>query len=464
MKQLFSLENFLKIYKYENKKGIYLDRLISRKLDKYSKRILILNTMIEKNQKIKDSTKLQNLYLFKNSLIKFKDNLLKNELTKIINNLKTNKYSIEFKSFYKNGKKIYFFEDNSTLFFLLKKLQFNLKLSYDVKQSNKYELTYQLKNILENNFPKFIIKTDLSSFYENINLKRMKYLISANNTLTNNSKKLIFKILNEYEIYSKKSLGIPRGIGISAYLAEIYLKDFDNDIKSIPEITYYARYVDDIVIVFTPNILSNTYSYLEQVKNIIHKYNLYINEKKTSVFNFTEPTSNSTNIKNECLEFLGYKYHFSNKKDCHKLLIGFTEKKLNKYINKIRLTFDTYYKESKYNEKKARKYLIYRLQYLTGNTKLLNAKKDILIGINFSNTLFNKKDELIYLDAYLEKRISDLNCYFKIKDKFGGHVNIDKIKKRISKYSFVTGWEKKSFTKFTYREIEKITKIWKQYV
>lgn len=461
MKQLFSLENFLKIYKYENKRGIYLDRLISKRLDKYSKRLLIINETLKKEHKVKNSTKLESLYSFKDNLIKFRNNLLEKELTILVNNIRTNKYSMEFKSFYQDSKKIFFFENDSTLFFLLKKLQFNFNLSFDVKQSNRYELTYQLKNILENNFPKFIIKTDLSSFYENIDLKRMKQLITTNNTLSSNSKKLTFKILKEYENYSRKSVGIPRGIGISAYLSEIFLKDFDNDIKSIPEISYYARYVDDIVIVFTPHVLKNNYNYLAQIKKVMSKYKLHINIQKTYEYDFTNPTSNATNKKMDILEFLGYKYHVSNSKKNHKLLIGFTQKKLDKYIKRIRITFDTYYKESKYNEKNARKYLLYRLQYLTGNTRLLNAKKDILIGINFSNNLFNNKEELVYLDNYLNKRTRDFSCYYKINNKFGGHVDLEKLKERIDKYSFLSGWEEKQFTKFTYSQIDKITKAWK---
>ena len=57
----------------------------------------------------------------------------------------------------------------------------------------------------------------------------------------------------------KKGLGVPRGIGISSLLSEIYMRDLDDCIKKRPEVIFYARYVDDIFILL---------SQLPQGKNI----------------------------------------------------------------------------------------------------------------------------------------------------------------------------------------------------
>ncbi|MGA1932771.1 antiviral reverse transcriptase Drt3a [Arcobacter sp. YIC-464] len=466
MKQLFNVDNFFKIYKYENKKGKYIDRVISNKLHKYSNYLLIINKLIKKYKKNNSSSSytLGRLKSFKDKVIKNKEALLEVELKTIANNINTSNYNFTFNHFKKNGKKIYKLNIDSTNFFLIKKLQYNYKLAFDINQSNKYEITYQLKNILNNNFPKYIIKTDLESFYENIDLKVLKNKISKNNVLSNFSKKMTYKILSEYRSYSKLDNGIPRGIGVSAFLSEIYLQDFDNEMKSSSDVIYYARYVDDIIIIFTPNIITDKYNYFYTLKNLLQKHKVKINTNKTIEYNFTKPTSNQENVKKDYLEFLGYKFYFNNIKNLsnkNKLYIGFSTKKMKRYIIKMQLTFDSYHDESKYNEKKARKNLINRIKFLTGNTKLLNAKKDILIGINFSNEIFNLKHDLRVLDLYLKNQLVNLSCYYKIRKEYGGHVDIDKLRMRLNKYTFLNSWENKSFSKFTFKQIEEIIRIWK---
>ena len=48
--------------------------------------------------------------------------------------------------------------------------------------------------------------------------------------------------------------GVPRGIGISAYLSELFMRNVDNQIQELDDLIYYARYVDDIIAIFVPQI------------------------------------------------------------------------------------------------------------------------------------------------------------------------------------------------------------------
>ena len=63
--------------------------------------------------------------------------------------------------------------------------------------------------------------------------------------------------------------GIPRGIGISAYLSELYMRDIDIKIKSLEDVIYYARYVDDIIVIICPKTESTKKDYLSELKKII---------------------------------------------------------------------------------------------------------------------------------------------------------------------------------------------------
>jgi hypothetical protein len=66
----------------------------------------------------------------------------------------------------------------------------------------------------------------------------------------------ISQILEDYN--SKKDTatikhekGVPRGVGISSYLSELYMENIDNEIRNLQDVIYYARYVDDIFIIIS---------------------------------------------------------------------------------------------------------------------------------------------------------------------------------------------------------------------
>jgi len=463
LKQLFSLDNFLLIYNYENRKGNFSDKIISNCLYKASLKLLDINTQIK--QKNKNTTELENLYVYKKRVLSIKDKILQKELSKIIKNIKQNNYEFIFNYFLLNDKIVYTLQQSPEVFFIIKKLQYNIKHSFKIKPANRYEITNQVKNLLNNNFPKYIIRTDIKNFYESIPHNKLKKKIYKNNILSNFSKRLISKILIDFKNYSGLDKGIPRGIGISAYLAELYMKDIDNNIKSLPNVTYYARYVDDIIIIFTPNKQNEKNNYLQQIEKFIQEENLELNSEKTQEFDLTLPSKNESDsiTKKYILEFLGYKYFFNNikKENQNNLIIGLSDKKKKKYIKKIILAFKDYSKNSKYNEKKARKLLVWRIRYLTENTRLLNAKKNILIGINFSNPLLNSYNDLKFLDWYLKRQIKKISPYQKLLISNGGYIDKNKLINRLNKFSFEKGFKEKKFCKFSRKQLEETIKIWK---
>jgi hypothetical protein len=151
------------------------------------------------------------------------------------------------------NKDIFLIDKNDpAAYFVSKQLQYNIKKTCKVRQSNYYNIVNQLKNILFTTFPKYVIKTDIKSFYETINTSKLISKIKEDTPLSIFSKKIITNVLHQYRKISKSDKGIPRGIRISVYLAEIYMQDFDEYIKFMDNVIFYSRYVDDIIIVFVP--------------------------------------------------------------------------------------------------------------------------------------------------------------------------------------------------------------------
>lgn len=285
-------------------------------------------------------------------------------------------------------------------------------------------------------FPKYILRTDIESFFETIPHRKLKEKIIQNNRLDYYSQNTILSILEQYKKITKQDKGIPRGIGISSYLAEVYMKDFDNLVKSLDGVFYYTRFVDDIVIVSLEDIS-------EKFKEICQYYDLTINTNKNKLLCINEKNQNGQ------IDYLGYTIKINGD-------ISISKNKEKKIKKKIEITFETYKKESKYNDKRAWKDLCNRLKFLTGNTKLVNVKKNILVGSYFSNYLLNTSNTYNALDIMLLRQIDKLKIYDKIQYR-----NVNKMKEYLKQFTFKDGFANKIFYNFTPSEIITITRIWK---
>lgn len=319
----------------------------------------------------------------------------------------------------------------------MKQVQHNISRLFALKQTDRYEIVNQIKILLGDGFPKYIIKTDIDDFYESIPHKPLLEKINGNNLMTPFSRKILAQILFAYKSLSKSDKGIPRGIGVSAKFAELYMRDVDNAIMSIKGISYYARYVDDIIIIFTPSDAGRHRDYLNEIKKIITKFELKINEIKTCTINLQK----SRRVHQ--LEHLGYKIFFGD----GSLKTRLTDKKIAKYKRRIDLAIDDYLNFSKVDEKKSREILVKRIRFLTGNTRLKNNKEKILVGIYYSNCQLTEKDDLVSLDDYLRTKINNA-------------IKLSQVKDRLKKYTFQDGFVGKRFSPFKTHELKKIMEIW----
>jgi len=112
------------------------------------------------------------------------------------------------------------------------------------------------------------------------------------------------------------------------------------------------------------------------------------------------------------------------------------------------LAFDDYLNLSNIDEKNARKLIVQRIRFLCGNTKLLNNKNNILVGIYYSNSQLTEYDDLERLDDCLNTHINS-------------KITSNHLKDRLKKYSYKKGYIEKRFSSFRTSELMNIMKIWK---
>lgn len=497
--QSFSHENFRIILDVENRRGKYIedntffkDEDIFKESRNLTDSIIELNKLIrvEKRRLPSKEIRKEKDYEAINKIQKDKEYLeIKREearvkiLQVISSNINENSYKlIVEKSIVKYGKQLYIAENTPENFFVLKQLQRNIYKTFSAKQSNRKIIISQLKLSLDDNFPKVVVRTDIKSYYESIPHRQLIARIDENSLLSYTSKSIIKDILNQYwkilvsdgiKKDTDERVGVPRGLGISAYLSELYLSDFDKAISSLANVTYYARYVDDIVVIFTPNNRTENRKsqyYKERIEKIINKHKLLMNTDKTSVYDFRKSSKDRKTSKKYEINYLGYKFIISYKKKLkedkpyiskEKNQICMSDAKLERNKNKIKEAFINFEKNIvRYSdrERKTNKLLIQRIKILTHNFQLYRRKSFVFVGIYFSNEFLTSESDLKILDELLKTEINRVS-----------HLLSNKTKDTVKKYSFRSGFRDKTIVKFNFNknskrgvlDIEHILNIWR---
>ncbi|MCO5234357.1 MAG: RNA-directed DNA polymerase [Chitinophagales bacterium] len=380
---------------------------------------------------------------------------------------------------------------------ILRKLNDNIKRIYKDEQANRRIIISQVKTLLSETCPFWVIKTDIKRFYESIDRERMISKFQDDSMLSYQSRFLLKKVF-ENPILTGKS-GVPRGMNISATMSELYMRKFDKWIRTYDSVYYYARFVDDIII-FSNSIKDS----LNLIADLNPKLNalaegLSINQNKTELFdgrsleklNITNGNRIHKSLKHK-LDYLGYS--FSKRIIPEKIVL-----KKFQNINKLRYTLEEKYsviennpvsvilldtiQREKYSslivsiaDKKVKKIktriikalldfsknknfdlLEKRIQFLTGNYSIRKSEEgnSLRAGIYYNYLQVTNHSVFIELNQLLRKSIFSRNL------SFGAKISLSRVQKnKLSKYCFIAGFENKVHFEFSYNEMQDIIKCW----
>lgn len=311
--QTFSKLNFQKISDSENRKGSNINAHFFPKVKTATdvlKDAMRAVRKFKKSHKTPYSKSVQNTFdkltAARDEAREARDIILEKFLAETAEEAAKTGFSIEINKVTGPGKKpVYIAEDNAVNYYVTKQLSKNIRRLYKVKQADRNLISKQLSSFLVEQFPYHVVRLDISKFYEDIDQKILLQKISGDELLSFNSVRIIKSLLYNYsKLASTPNLGIPRGIGVSAYLAELYMRDIDKSIRSLPDVVFYARYVDDIVAVFAPSKGSAVGGYRSKMEEFITNKNLALNQTKMA--DFSKMDAGWT------LEYLGYRYKKKN--------------------------------------------------------------------------------------------------------------------------------------------------------
>lgn len=468
--QSFSVENYQAIFHEENRKGhIAFDnmpepyRKIVIEIKTMKSRIHEISKKKKNNRTEEDVSELERL----KSLIKAKQEDRDKELCNELNNyaqIANNKgFTFPIKNYMDESGKQVFTIDTSQweFFYAIKNLQRTLRALFNVRQANKHQIMSNIKLLLNTTTPFYLIRTDITGFFESIPQQALLEKIKANSLVNNKTKGMIKGILLEYNKQKdlnkiKAGCGVPRGIGISSYLSEIYMHDIDQHIKNREKVVFYARYVDDIVIILAGLPKNQSISeYYKGLKNLFQNYGLEIKnnnpaEDKCKLIDFYNSTAKQQ------FTYLGYKITISKPKSEINAEFGMSDKKIAKIKQKIDASFAHFEQISAIDLKRAKRDLFDSLDLISGNFRLTKSKERVKAGLFFGNDLLTDYNDLDDLTSYLSsKSITPHGEVLKGRPDRIKYIN--SIKKKVDAINFQQRWHDRIMFKFNPQRIAEIS-------
>lgn len=319
---------------------------------------------------------------------------------------------------------------------VLRKLHKNIKRIYAVQQADRNTIVKQMKLLLAENVEMRIVRLDVRHFYESIDRQRILTKLVDDARLSYHSLMLLQSLFNDPAIVAGS--GLPRGLGISAVLSELYMKYFDLDFKKIEGVYYYARFVDDII-VFCSSEASKELAW-KYAGEELNKIGLQLNEGKSYSLDPNQTGAEFT--------YLGYTF----KKTGNRLSVTIAQKKLKVIKTRLTRTFVRYSKDHNFDLLKL------RIKFLTGNFTLYNPHTllPIKVGIYFNYKMANDVSALKDIDVYYQRL---LHCR---AGRLGGAIALTKPQvKDLEKYSFDFGYYHHVNHHFTTDQMAKIANCWR---
>lgn len=432
LNQTFSLPNFEDIYDDDNRKGKNQDDLFFPDVIASSKRLSVKARALRAFKKRHSSYKkypkqVQNRYdvLFRNLRKQREDRETKitSALTRVSHNANKKSFRIGISKNSSYTKPVYERDQTPESYYALRQITRNIRSLYKTKPADRNSIVSQVQNLLQDNFPYTIIRTDISNFFESVDQKRLIDKLVRDQLLSTNSIKIIKQILWDYSSLSNSSgKGIPRGLGVSSDLAELFLKAIDRNIKEMDGVVFYARYVDDIFILMAPSMTVDSSTYLPKIRQLVIDSGLSLNESKTIQLERAEHSKK--------FEYLGYE--LSLKKGHAE--IDITKSKFDRFKGRIIKSFHSYEKHRHKDAKAAYRLVLKRIKFLTSNTRLVNSKGNAFVGIFFGNPNLTNYNRLKALDIILDLQIDSIESA--------------SLKAKLKTFSFVKGHQEKSYAKF----------------
>jgi hypothetical protein len=178
----------------------------------------------------------------------------------------------------------------------------NIRRVTRVKQDDRQFIVTCMKKILSEGLPFRVYKFDIASFYERVSQENILKQLESDTGFSGQSIRALRSLFIQLD--AANVTGLPRGMSLSATLAEYLLRSLDKFLSNTRGVWFYARFVDDMVV-----ITDGKEDPVEFWKLAADKLpsGLEFNKKSTSL-NFAQFVKTNTNVPENSFDFLGYRF------------------------------------------------------------------------------------------------------------------------------------------------------------
>lgn len=337
----------------------------------------------------------------------------------------------------------------------LRKLARNIQVLTKVTQSNRDDIIRSLIALLGEGTDYCIYKVDIKNFYPSLDRSYIDNRLRLDSRFPQTS----YTVWQSFSrsLTSQNIPGLPLGLSLSATLSEYAMRDFDRQIANLPGVYYFARYVDDIVILAVEQ--TNQDAFLETVADHL-PLGLQLNLKKTKAV----PIHRKSNLPSldGSFDFLGYqisismKHRNADKKMVRRVDVDIAEKKISRLKSRIILSLLDFINGGSFQN------LEDRLKIITGNYHIYDYAKSFRrnVGIyyNYNQISQDYAIGLDNLDAFLRGIL--LSRRGNICRRLHPALNSSQ-RRRLLKYTFNTSFKNRTHYHFNFDRLTQLTECWK---
>ena len=347
-------------------------------------------------------------------------------------------------------------------FYAMKALQRNVVKAFKVEMLNRHTVMQNLKLQMNTNLPIYIIRTDVRSFFESIKHERLFALIDRNSVLSVKSKEMTKNIIREYDRVKNTALvpkgqGVPRGIGISSPLSEIYMSDIDKELKGRKEVIFYSRYVDDIFIIlaYLPQQMKLDKYYQNLELKFKEDYGLTLQPIGSAKCELHDLYKHILGVpRNKIMSYLGYKLYVDGIDD-RKVWFGLSDDRKARFKGRVDHAFERFGHVVKVDIKQAKRDFRDAINLITGNIRLSKAKSGVKVGFYYNNDLLDKDGDFQELEDYLKSKVLPIpaNLFASAADRTAFET---KLKTWINSISLRDRWKERQTFDINYERLREI--------
>jgi hypothetical protein len=243
---------------------------------------------------------------------------------------------------------------------VLRTLSTYIRRRFDVGLQTREDITKGLIQALGDATPIHVVRRDIRSFYENVPTEALVEDLLYTTALPAKARRLLERF---FELHCSGTCGLPRGLGISATLAELALQKFDASIRRLPGVYRYHRFVDDMILLCNdPRGVSTALEQMLPAPMKLHprkRFDVDISASSVVRTDFAE------------FEYLGYQYKVQlnpKRGEARQVDVGVAQAKVDKMLTRMITASRAYYMNENFPLFQR------RIQFLTGNYRFVKKR------------------------------------------------------------------------------------------